>query len=94
MVQQLAEGKRITFAAHAEGAYYASKVYNLLSEAQKRYVSLVFIAPMVSSMPDGSLSYITNPNDLMVEAIRTLSLKNSIIPNPLPANAEAANFSS
>ncbi len=49
---------------------------------------------MVSSMPDGSMNYITNPNDLMIEAIRKISLRNPIIPNPLTANIPAANFSS
>lgn len=94
VVNQINEGKKVTLTAHAEGAYYANKVYLLLNSTERQSVSLVYIAPTVSSMADNSTNYITNPNDLVVEGIRNDSLTNSSIPTPLPANVPALNFSS
>ena len=59
VVNQINEGKKVTLTAHAEGAEYANKVYNLLNSTQKTYVSLVYIAPTVSMMADNSTNYIT-----------------------------------
>lgn len=66
----------------------------MLNSTQKLSVSLVFIAPTVSSMADGSTNYITNPNDIVINGLRNDSLSNSSILSPLAANVAAMNFSS
>ncbi len=66
----------------------------LLNSTQKQSVSLVYIAPTVNSMADGTTNYITNPNDTVISGIRTSAQTNTSIPVPLPANMPAATFDS
>ncbi len=66
----------------------------LLNSTQKQSVSLVYIAPTVNSMADGTTNYITNPNDTVISGIRTNAQTNTSIPVPLPANMVAATFDS
>jgi hypothetical protein len=56
-------------------------------------VSLVYIAPIASSMADGTTNYITNPNDYVIQGLRIIAQAGSF-PAPLAANAVAATFSS
>ena len=94
VVQQLNEGKKVVLVAHSEGSLYANKVYNLLTSTQKQSVSLVYIAPTASSMADGRSNYITNPSDIVILGMRTISMVTGNFPQPLAANANSMSFSS
>ena len=73
---------------------YANKVYNLLNSTQKQSVKLVYVAPTVDNMADGTTNYITNPNDTIISNIRTNAQTNTSITVPLAANMPAVNFDS
>lgn len=93
VLQQVNEGKKVVLVAHAEGTLYANKVYNMLTSTQKQSVTLVYIAPVVSSMADGTTNYITNPMDYLIESIRGYTSSNVYL-SPLSANMFPRNFSS
>ncbi len=56
----------------------------LLNSTQKQSVSLVYIAPTVNSMADGTSNYITNPLDTVISGARTNASTNTFIPILLP----------
>lgn len=73
---------------------YANKVYNMLNSTQKSSVKLVYVAPTVNTMADGTTNYITNPSDTVISTIRTNAQTNNSITVPLVSNVDAATFSS
>lgn len=94
VLQQVNEGKKVVLVAHAEGTLYANKVYNMLTSTQKQSVTLVYVAPVVSSMADFTTNYITNSMDYLIESIRGYTSPTVIFPKPLNANTFPTNFSS
>lgn len=73
---------------------YANKVYNLLNSTQKQSVKLVYVAPTVDNMADGTTNYITNPDDTIISNIRINAQTNTSITVPLAANMPAVTFDS
>lgn len=59
------EGKRVVVVSHGENTEYANQLYNGVGSSLRSSVSLVYVAPTVSSIPGtgNNASYITNPSD-------------------------------
>lgn len=66
----------------------------MLNSTQKQSAKLVYVAPTVNTMEDGSTNYITNPSDTVISTIRTNAQTNSSITVPLANNVAAATFDS
>lgn len=80
------EGKKVVLVAHAEGTMYANSVFNLLSDAQKQNVGLVYIAPFTHVMADGFTNYITNPLDTVIAALTAIATSTGEFETPLAPN--------
>lgn len=93
VTQQVNEGKKVVLLAHAEGTMYANSVFNLLSDAQKQNVGLVYIAPFTHVMADGFTNYITNPLDTVIAALTAIATSTGEFETPLEPNMQNFSFS-
>ncbi len=59
--------------AHSQGSLYANKLYSSFTTEQKRYIKLVYVGAAASTMADGTLNYVTNPKDKIINFVRTVS---------------------
>ena len=86
--QHVSQGKKVVIVGHSLGTFYANSIYDGLSASQKEAVGLMYIAPGVGVMSDGSESYVTSEGDNIIPLMTMISnqTQNMDIDPPLTVN--------
>jgi len=81
--------KKVLIFTHGHGSIYVNKVFNAISAAYsfvdfKSFLRVIYIAPASSNaiyLSTLTASYFTNPNDAVINKIRSMTGMNSLIAN-------------